>query len=850
MSADRAAASADGAHAPLPPHPPPLPAAHALQPHAMARSSLSLQLARLIKAYLRPLHPPPSTSMGATLSALLLRLEQQTAFFDSKPDILAWQVREALRTEFFKIVYPTPPTPALCALVQNCEQLLQRYHLPHRPFFFPGGRVAVPTEAGSRRAATSLQLRFKMAAGITVTEAMLHLDGPDGGAFQWVQTHALTPLAPLLAAVQVAAQPPPHHPPASRAKRRRATAQKRPRQSRSRARRASQPVTPALSPPQSATASLSLPQRPPLPHMHRSTSLSAPSPPSTPMRSAPQLLVPTHSQPLGAALAHSAAPTQAALSAPARVSNVVARLAKQDGSGVFVPKELLTFAPPPRARLCEGVVSHASGSLRRALDVGSGGVLASLHRVKNLVLVERLLARKFEAQHVLYYVVWGGRGVKNGSWEKREALMKDVPALVRQFDVRHPQLPEHVKLHGAHDRDGWQASSDAGVNSNGGSWPQFQVGGSDGVIGARGGGTGGTGAGPDGSASGIDGVLGGVTMGEIENRVSTTTSMGRASSTTEVGSVGGAHGGAKQVKLYVDDLTGERIPSWVDTPIVELSICGMILQIRRPDEAVLHNDATAAVRDTKKRQARFKQENILLGERLFPLTKSEAKATVEASVRVHRQYNRLPILFPRGVGRVSAGDHGMAFSDEDARRAPACWEGYLRSLGLRSSSFERELAPHMPAAEEWVRARVARAREELTLATAMEHRERARSVLREWVRHTGAPPPAHVFRDGVRAPPARSVAVGVGEPAAKRRRVAREEGGGGRGSARGRDARVEAALRAARRSGGVGGTGGGGCGGGGGGGGSGDGGDGAWFDEMWSCWRRRRQRVESGDRRR
>ncbi|CAN8074713.1 unnamed protein product [Agarophyton chilense] len=644
--------------------------------------------------------------MGATLSALIHRLEQQTAFFDSKPDILAWQVREAIRTEFFKIVYPTPPTSELCALVQNCEQLLQRYHLPHRPFFFPGGRVAVPTEAGSRRAATSLQLRFKMASGITVTEAMLHLDGPDGGAFQWVQTHALTPLAPLLAAVMA---PSPQQPPPPRPKRRRATAQKRPRQSRPRARRASHP-THGASPPPNASGVM-LPQRPPLPQMHRGTSFSAPSPPSTPMRSSPQLVV-NAQQSYVPAGAHSSTPPQTPQPTPARVSNVVARLARQEISGVFVPKELLTFAPPPRARLCTSLLSNASGSLQRAFDVGSADVLASLYRVKNLVLVKRLLARKFEGDNVLYYVVWGGGGVKNGSWEKREALMKDVPAMVRQFDVKHPMLPEKVNLHGERRPAGWHSGLDGRVNSNRASCQQSQVGGSEAMSGARGlGGTGGGGAASD-SAVGIDGTMSG--GGEIEHRVSTTTSVGRASSTTEVASSGGHGGGGvsgtKQIRHYVDDLTGEEIPSWVDTPIVELNICGMILQIRRPDEAVLHNDATSAVRDTKKRQTRFKQENIVVGERLFPLSKSEAKAAVEASVRVHRQYNRLPILFPRGIGRVSAGDHGAAFSVEDAQRAPACWEGYLSSVGLRCVDFERELAPHMPSAEEWVRARVARTR--------------------------------------------------------------------------------------------------------------------------------------------
>lgn len=413
--------------------------------------------------------------------------------------------------------------------------------------------------------------------------------------------------------------------------------------------------------------------------------------------------------------------------APAPVSNVAARLAKQDASGVYVPDELLTYVPPPRARICDTVMTGASGCVRRALDVGSGGVVSAVHRVRQLAAVQRLAARQIRDDGVYYFVVWSGRALSDGSWEKRDALLRDVPALVRMFDVRHPLLEEHETLQ-------------------------------------RG------------------------------------------------------TGGKEEGKEFVDDVSGLRIPAWVDSPIVELTFSGMVLQIRRGEGAVLHNDAASAVRDTRRRQARLKSEAAAAGGRLFALTRSEARAAVEASVRVHRQHCRLPIVFPRGVGRVAVADDGIAFSVADALRAPACWEGALACVGMKCVRFDRVLKPHLLTADEVLKTRVAKAGDEVSLASRLEHRERARQVVREAFRHSGAPPPRELFRGGeVRIPPQISCSKRVSACGVVRRNG--ESDGVGLGIAkswRSRDQRIETALRALRKNGGA---------------------SQGWYDEVWGCWR-------------
>jgi Chromo (CHRromatin Organisation MOdifier) domain len=138
------------------------------------------------------------SSTGATLNALRVRLEQNEVT-DARREDLCWQVREAIRTEVFKVKFPAPPSPRLLALIAATEVLLTAYAAPTRPFFFPGARVSVPAAgpgsvAGPPRPGTTLQLRFRKVEEGSVTEALVHLGGDDGGSFKWVQTSALAPL--------------------------------------------------------------------------------------------------------------------------------------------------------------------------------------------------------------------------------------------------------------------------------------------------------------------------------------------------------------------------------------------------------------------------------------------------------------------------------------------------------------------------------------------------------------------------------------------------------------------------------------------------------------------------------
>lgn len=573
-----------------------------------ATPSTALEIARLVTEFLGPNHPRPETSIGATLNALRTRLETQTGAFNSSPEKLSWEVREAIRTEFFKIQYPAPPTPSLLSLVTRSESLITPFVSPHRPFFFPGARVAVPTEAGSRRASTTLQLRFKLLGSVTVTEALLHLDGPNGGGFQWVQTHALTPLPSL-----------PPRPPAIPRKR-------------------------------------TLPQ----PAKVRKPRVRNRAP-----RAARKARAKTTA---GSATTGSAGATGIAQgvgnASVERRGGGAARLGRLENAGMRVPEALLSCEGAPRAGLLgEGRhVSGASGSLRRGLDADVG-LEAGVRRIGRLLGVERLIARRKivsgEVGKVQYFVKWGGTTVKDGSWEFRDCLLVDVPGLVREFDVRHPQ--EATVVH--------------------------------------------------------------VEEEKKEKDV-------------------------KEEKKYNDDVSGLEIPGWLDTPILELNISGMILQIRRPNEFTLHNDAASAARDTKRRQTKFKQERPRQGEKLFALTKSEAKGMIESSVRIHRQHNRQPIPFPRGLGRVSPADHGVPFVEEDALRAPASWEGFLVDRGMRCVDFERSMGVHMPGLDEGGGAVLSRISDELAGARAVVHRERARGVLKDCFRHGGGGVPSYLLASG------------------------------------------------------------------------------------------------------
>jgi hypothetical protein len=158
---------------------------------APALQTMSLQIARMISDYLGP-HVARGGYNGATLNALRVRLETGQVT-DAPHETLCWQVREAIRTEFFKIKYPAPPSAGLLNLVTTTENLLTVYKTTPRPHYIPAGRVTVPVEAGlTRRTGTTLQLRFKTeneqpTTDAKLTEALVHLDGEKGGAFRWVR---------------------------------------------------------------------------------------------------------------------------------------------------------------------------------------------------------------------------------------------------------------------------------------------------------------------------------------------------------------------------------------------------------------------------------------------------------------------------------------------------------------------------------------------------------------------------------------------------------------------------------------------------------------------------------------
>ncbi|CDF33748.1 unnamed protein product [Chondrus crispus] len=206
-------------------------------------------------------------------------------------------------------------------------------------------------------------------------------------------------------------------------------------------------------------------------------------------------------------------------------------------------------------------------------------------------------------------------------------------------------------------------------------------------------------------------------------------------------------------RKFVDDISGVEIPGYVDSPILELGFAGMVLHIRQSREYSLHNDALAVIRDYKKRQSRFKQENIRSAEKLFLLTKSEARMALDASLRSHKIHNRYPIPFPRGLGRAVPLDTGVPFSKDVVSMGPPSLESYLIGLGLRPKHFERDLPPLMPTLDAKTRRRVAISARDASFERATEHRERARLLLRNAYRHgNNANAPSMLFREGKRRP--------------------------------------------------------------------------------------------------
>lgn len=458
----------------------------------------------------------------------------------------------------------------------------------------------------------------------------------------------------------------------------------------------------------------------------------------------------------------------------------------------YVPQSLLETGPSPRERLTEGgtrAITFGDGSLRRALGCEEGeGVGDVVARMKRVVGIERLVARR-KVKDVEYFVKWCGRGLRDGSWESRESLMIDVPGLVRDFDVRHPDVPKVVwrsnRVQSEAEENQKREDEDKEEDKE-----KMEVD-------------------TDGAAAETED---GLHSGEWNDAMQVDINQGSAGKKSEPEPIIKGKG-TEASKTYIDDVTGMEIPAYVDTPILETSFSGMVLQIRRPGECSLHNDSASANRDYKKRQARFKQDNILAAEKLFPLSKTEARAALDASLRNHKAHRRHPIMFPKGIGRVMPSDTGIAFSAEVIESAPPSWERYLMGLGLRPKHFERSLPPFFPSMDAKSSHKLTMASRDVALERAVEHRERARRVVRMAYRHSTVPdPPASLFRDGKRQPNECDECYPSESGAKTKMRSPRLQSM--EQLVKDKDILVASNLAGARREG-----------------------KGQWFDPYWSCWR-------------
>lgn len=839
---------------------------------------LSNELLKLINNYLT-VSPLIVNMLGATLPMVRDRLQNDINPYGGNKAELSWEIREAIRTEFTKVIYPSAPPQVLLLLLFGTEIILTNMFNPSRPFYFPGARVTAPTSDGSRRVGTTLQLRSKTVHGGPVMEAMLHLDGPSGGTFQWIQVKSLLPMTGT--ALPTAAEAGVSQPSSGRrgsgggrrggaaaggavaggaggggsgVRRSRTGRTNRTNRTgnttaarRAQARAATGAGT-ALDPSMSASNNKANRSLPPLPGALQSPTgllasgvtaagVTATASAQTTAGAAGALGVST---PVGIGIAAAIATTRsgasgtnkagnsarhsaamqiartAAAAAAAAISrplvgsavarggthaNIGGSIAGGGGAGVgtgtggrssggsggggsrgpvvepsaVVPTSLICALPPPRSRIVgnERPVSHSSGSLRRALDISATAPLATSAAKLRLILgIQRLIARRLvENVGMQYFVKWSGRPITEGSWESRDSLLQDVPGLVREFDIRHPEESTVVRLPATPSKRTEQKGSqtqpekktsdqthdeEATLNSSDKTRNEKVQGDNSGKVGAS-------------------------TLDKQQSNKNTEDREREKKDETEKDKVKEKDGGKKDGDdnnksdnnkkrnvEYVDDVSGVSIPGWVDTPIVELNISGMVLQIRRPDDYSLHNDAEAAARDGKRRQAEFKKKNIEAAVQVYSLSRTEARFAIDHGLRAHRERNQHAIPFPRGLGRVSANDVcGTPFAKRDVLLAPASWEAYLLHLGMTCKDASRDLPPWMPTIVDKpsVMSDIVDTHHQQSLTRAKEHRERARSLVRDAFRYDGlVTPPAKLFRDGVRHPPGTPIPpVGTGK---------------------------------------------------------------------------------------
>lgn len=366
--------------------------------------SLATQLADLISEYLGPAYPRPSSQTSSCVvpgkknipSLVVLRnrivVSRNTQQFAR--DALIWQLREAIRTEFFQIQYPVPPSKSLLSLVTRSELMVTDYKGSQRPIYFPGARVAVPTEVGTHRAATTLQLRFKSLNSKTVTEVLLHLDGPGGGSFQWVPSTILMLLSSCV---------------------------------------------PIPNPDSRGQAARNLPNRPT--NTNPGTRSRRPVPSSTLTNSTLNANVRSNRG-------------SRSRKTENRGSTPRSQITMLPAS--FIPYALRSTSPPPRKRLrpdSNYPLSLSTGSLREALKLNNldsivAGPVSDCEIqssiLNNTLGIERLVGRRKNlslGNQIQYCVKWCGSPLIAASWELRETLMRDVPGLVVAFDIAHPGEP-------------------------------------------------------------------------------------------------------------------------------------------------------------------------------------------------------------------------------------------------------------------------------------------------------------------------------------------------------------------------------------------------------------------------
>ncbi len=596
--------------------------------------SLAGRLADLISDYLGPTHPRPnpqtssttenlnaSSKTVATLVVLRNRIDTDSSASQLARDVLIWQLREAIRTEFFQIQYPIPPSKALLNLVTSSELILTEYRGSQRPIYFPGARVAVPTEVGTHRAATTLQLRFKSQNNKTVTEVLLHLDGPNGGSFQWVPSTILMLLSSCV---------------------------------------------PIPNPDSRGQSAKNLTSRP--------TTATTGTRGRRPL---------TSSTTASGTLNANVRTNRSSRSRKTEYRSSVARSQMTTLPASYIPYALRSTSPPPRKRLRQGIhspLSLSSGSIRRALgsfksssvderELSADRSLSS--DLANTLGIERLVSRRRNSSlgnRIQYFVKWLGSPLAAGSWEFRDALIRDVPGLVVAFDITHPGEPPTCRA--------------VGDNSL---TPQCS--------------------------------LDGERAEEADN-----------------------------------------IPNIF--PILSIRFSGMQLHIEEGGRYSFYTNEDEFKLERKKRIALLKNINPEAFNKTFssntsdflvesnmklqpndsimsvPSLKGNLLSVLQKSVDSHHKHNRVPIPFPRGLGRVLSSNTSSVIPLTDIRTAPASWERYLLSMGLNCRNWNRELLPDMPTASERIASFVERKSNELNsnaVSMSYERNKISRRKTREYV---------------------------------------------------------------------------------------------------------------------